>query len=111
LAAAAWRSSTRQYQVIIQFLEQDIRLSDLHKIEDTLIAALEPRANVDGHDFGSGTANIFVYTHDPQKVLARVLKALERAHHPAPHLVAYRAVTDEELRLLWPTGYTGKIDY
>ena len=35
-------------------------------LEDELIAELQGLAKVDGHDMGSGEANIFILTSDPQ---------------------------------------------
>jgi hypothetical protein len=38
---------------------------DIISFEDALIGLLSGKADVDGHDFGSGEANIFIITSKP----------------------------------------------
>ncbi len=55
-----------KYQLVLQFKGDTLRDYDsLIGIEDALIPELGSSAEVDGHDFGSGTANIFIYDEKP----------------------------------------------
>lgn len=54
-----------QYQLVVQFPEKLIGLDHLCKIEDDL-ANISSDNKIDGHDIGSGEANIFILTNNPE---------------------------------------------
>jgi hypothetical protein len=58
---------------------------------------------VDGHDFGSGTANIFIHTDDPQAAFAIALDH----YSPRERIVlkaAYRRFDRDDYTIIWPSG-------
>ena len=91
-----------QYQLVLQFAAEAI--SDYHAliaIESQLIAVLGEAA-VDGHDMGSGEANIFLVTSDPQKTFRQIAPVLERTGHMAAVAAAYRRTDEDLYHVLWP---------
>ncbi len=55
-----------KYQLVLQFTEESLDAYDrLIALDDLLIDALIEIAKVDGHDMGSGEANIFILSDDP----------------------------------------------
>jgi hypothetical protein len=66
-----------QTQIVLQWLtdeSKDISLDQVWAIEDTLEAESEGLFEVDGHDLGSGTANVFLYARDADAVVGKVLR-------------------------------------
>ena len=57
---------------------------------------------VDGHDVGSGEANIFIHTSDPQSTFRQLLPLLERTPHFSALTAAYRRTDEEHYHVLWP---------
>ena len=80
IAAPAMRAvagETPQTQIVLQWLtdeQNDISLDQIWAIEDTLKAEAAGLFDVDGHDTGSGTANIFLYAQDPQAAVGKVIR-------------------------------------
>jgi len=61
-----------KYQLVLQFAAESLEDYDrLVAVEDSLIEELGNAAKVDGHDFGSGTFNIFILTDDPTTVFGQ----------------------------------------
>ena len=94
-----------RYMLVLQwpaFSESDY--DALVEIEDVLEENLGTSALVDGHDFGSGEMNIFVWTDQPNKTFADVEVAL--GSHPRRKDVraAYRLAAGEGYTILWPPG-------
>jgi hypothetical protein len=91
-----------QYQLVLQFAaESPIDYDTLVAIEHQLIDGLEENA-VDGHDMGSGEANIFLLTSDPQSTFRQIAPVLERTGHMAAVTAAYRRSDEDCYRILWP---------
>jgi hypothetical protein len=68
-----------KYQLVIQF--DAARIADSERfvaLEEWLIATLSRKIRVDGHDFGKGQLNIFLFTDDPTCSLAEIRRALGR---------------------------------
>ena len=65
------------YQLVLQFPADAVDYDDLIAIEEELLEAVEPPAEVDGHDFGSGEGNVFILTDEPAATLEVVLPVLE----------------------------------
>lgn len=54
------------YQLVLQFEGDSFEILDsIVELEDNLIEALDDIAEVDGHEVGSGEANIYIFTSDP----------------------------------------------
>jgi len=49
-----------KYLLEIQFSDDDISFDELVELEDRLAEALKGKADVDGHEMGSGEADIFI---------------------------------------------------
>src|ERR1700722_3122096 len=65
--------SPMKYQVVVQWPANSMDNYDQTvEIENLLIQRLSPRNKIDGHDFGSGEANIFVHTDEPQKAFEEI---------------------------------------
>jgi len=97
--------------LIVQFqvLEGDA-LEDFHAIEDTLFQAFSQNryAIVDGHDYGLGVFNIFIYPRgawDP--VLERVLAFLKLKGWLDRATIA-KGLASERWQVVWPMGHSGK---
>jgi hypothetical protein len=81
---------------------------ELVRMEDELAGSLSANAIVDGHDFGAGEMNIFVFTDHPARTFAEVKAVLSRGPRWLPDLrAAYREDTGDEYTVLWPPGLTG----
>jgi hypothetical protein len=91
-----------RYQLVFQFAPWDAnRLDELVALEDALRVRLSS-ATVDGHDFGSGEANIFIITDDPRRALEAYLPLI-RAAQLLPILgAAYRTLDGEAYVRVWP---------
>lgn len=64
-----------QTQIVLQWLtdeQNDISLDQVWAIEDTLEAESDGLFDVDGHDVGSGTVNVFLYARDPEATVGKV---------------------------------------
>jgi len=97
-----------RFQLVLQWPASSVNdFDEIVNIEDLLIAKLKGQSVVDGHDFGSGEANIFVHTNDPHQALEE-LRAILSAHRLWPSTaIAYREILGTEYRVLWPEGITG----
>jgi hypothetical protein len=70
-----------RYQLVLQFAADTLTDYDaLVALENQLIGSLGHDA-VDGHDMGSGEANVFIHTTDPQDTFRRLVPVLERGGH------------------------------
>jgi hypothetical protein len=94
---------TMKYQLVIQFRGESLADFDaLVALEDCLIAELGNSADVDGPDFGSGTANIFIFTTDPALTFWRVRQVLQHEGRLPSVTAAYRDVTGNDYTVIWP---------
>ena len=75
-------------------------------LEDRLIEELGDVATVDGHDFGSGTFNIFVLTDDPAAVFGKAHGIVINQGVPNVMRSAYREMDGENYVILWPSSLT-----
>jgi hypothetical protein len=93
----------KKFMLVLQFPDDQVDFDRLVELEDELGSAVEPEAEVDGHDFGSGEGNIFIHTDDPEGTFQVVKGTLEPA---MLHVLkaAYRARKGETYRVLWPAG-------
>ena len=96
-----------RFQLALQWPLSSLRgLDDLLNLEELLMAKLTDQSDVDGHDLGSGEANIFVYTNDPHRTLKEV-RGILSGHKLWPNtVIAYRETLGTEYTVLWPEGTT-----
>ena len=94
-----------KYQLTIQFSEAFVDYDLLIEVENELIEALPGKAEIDGHDLGSGEGNIFIYTDVPADTFAWVKKIVDGRRIPAMK-AAYRLRGGEQYTILWPPGLT-----
>ena len=92
-----------KYQLVAQF--QATSLDDFDQLvtfEDKLAETLEGFAIVDGHDFGSGTFNIFVHTDEPSATFERLQEFVRIQQRQHRMRVAYRDFSSDDYTILWP---------
>ncbi len=94
-----------EYQLVIQFPAADLKDFDkLVSIEDMLIAGLGDLALVDGHDMGSGEANLFILGNDPQAIFKKVKEILDSKKKTSKMKAGFRKITEENYKPIWPVG-------
>jgi len=75
---------------------------DLVVLEDSLIESFRRTPHiVDGHDFGSGTMNIFIHTDEPEVAFAIAKQAIYPVELPKLK-AAYRSFNTDRYTWLWP---------
>jgi hypothetical protein len=93
------------YQLVLQFRGDSLADFDMMvALEDELTEELGDSADVDGHDFGSGTGNIFIFTSDPADTFQRVRPVLEHREQLQAVTAAFREVEGERYTVIWPEG-------
>lgn len=103
--ARCLRYGAMKYQLVLQFTADSLEDYDrLVGLEDSLIEELGDVANVDGHDFGSGTFNIFILTDDPKTVFGKAHSIVTRESVPNVLRSAYREMHGENYVILWPSA-------
>jgi hypothetical protein len=98
-----------EYQLVLQFPCNSMEdLDAVVALEDALIAELPGSlADVDGHDSGSGEANIFILTSQPIETFERAHAIVSGSSGLARVLrAAYRRLDAEQYAVLWPPGGT-----
>jgi hypothetical protein len=95
------------YQLVLQLPGSTQKDFDvLVALEGAVAAALENEPHiVDGHDFGSGTGNIFIDTNDPVAAFALAKSAISLVDHPTLK-AAYRSFDEDDYQLIWPEQST-----
>ena len=97
-----------RYQLVLQFAaESSADYDRLVALEDRLIEELGEAATVDGHDFGLGKFNIFIFADDPSTIFEKahgivVAEGVANVLHSA-----YREMDGENFTVLWPSSLTG----
>jgi hypothetical protein len=96
-----------KYQLALQFRGDSLDDYDaMIALEEDLRAELKDTATVDGHDMGSGEANIFIFTNDPGATFQQAKPVLERRSCLKAAYAAYRASDGEQYIVIWPEGST-----
>jgi len=92
-----------KYQLVLQWPASSIQDFDaMIAIENKLIENLREGSEVDGHDFGSGEANIFILTDDPERAFSEVEASLNNGDSWLNARVAYREITKDHYTILYP---------
>jgi len=98
-------SHAMKYQLVLQFRGDSLSDFDaMVALEDELTEELKDLADVDGHDFGSGEMNIFIFTADPTATFKRVRPVLERRQQLQSVTAAFREADGEQFAVIWPEG-------
>ena len=99
-----------KFQLVIQFeasSEEDFdKLIEIEEIIENLVGSSH---EVDGHDFGSGEMNIFIYTNNPNKAFELIKSTLSESVENTMK-VAYREVKGEEYTVIWPLGFNDEFE-
>jgi hypothetical protein len=91
-----------RYQLVLQFAADTLADYDaLVAMEHQLMEVLGENV-VDGHDMGSGEANIFILTSDPQNTFRQLAPVLVRAGRMSAVTAAYRRIDENSYHILWP---------
>ncbi len=92
-----------RYQLVLQLPGDSIADFDaLMALEDSLIKSFRDSPHqVDGHDFGSGTMNLFIDTNDPSGAFALAATTVSPERYPMLR-AACRLFSEDEYRLIWP---------
>ncbi|HEY4167230.1 MAG TPA: hypothetical protein VGM96_10655 [Reyranella sp.] len=88
------------YQLVLQWPSAAVNLGRLIEIEDAVIDGLGD--DVDDHDYGSGTANIFILTEDPRRAFRTAKDILERQSALQDLRAAFRRLDQDDFEVLWP---------
>jgi hypothetical protein len=100
-------SNPMKYQLVLQFAADSLEDFDrLVALENSLIDELDDIADVDGHDFGSGTFNIFILTGDPTTVFGVAHAIVINQGVPNVLRAAYREMDGDDYVILWPSALT-----
>ena len=96
-----------RYQLVLQFAADSLEDYDrLVALGDTLIEELGEAATVDGHDFGLGEFNIFIFADDPATVFDKAHGIVVDQGVPNVLRSAYREMDGEDYTILWPSSLT-----
>lgn len=93
------------YQLVLQFKGNTIQDFDsLVTLEEDLQRVVEPIAEVDGHDLGSGEINIFVLTADSVATFERAKTLLAGGSLLNKVGSAYRDLRSDRYIVIWPAN-------
>jgi hypothetical protein len=95
-----------KYQLALQFPGRSVADYDtMVALEAALIAALGEAAEVDGHDVGTDTMNLFIFTDNPAATFELVKPLLERYEQLEWVTAAYREVAVDRYTVIWPPDW------
>ncbi len=100
-----------KYQLVLQLpgtTQQDFDV--LVGLEESVADALDDTPHeVDGHDFGSGTMNIFIDTNDLAAAFSLVKAGINLADYPMLK-AGYRSFEEDDYHLIWPENSDEEFD-
>ena len=92
------------YQLVLQIAGDSLPHYDVMiEVEGRLIEAIGDVGEVDGHDIGSGEANIFILTTRPEAAFLRAKVVLEDLDLIDHIKAAYRLTAGETYTVIWPS--------
>jgi hypothetical protein len=92
-----------KFQLVLQFaVTENSELDELVALEEVLIQNLPPTCEVDGHDFGSGEFNIFVFTDWPREIFDAARQLIMKSAFQKQLRAAYREHGKDDYVILWP---------
>jgi hypothetical protein len=85
----------------------------LIRIEDALIQGFSQnnKAIVDGHDFGSGTMNIFLFPKRGWESAIEIVKVYLKFHGALDRALIIKRSKTERYSVVWPEKYTGEFEH
>lgn len=96
--------------LVIQFVvEEGETLATFHAIEDVIVQAFEQNrfATVDGHDYGEGRFNLYIYPRAAWgPVIERVFAFLKLKGWFARATIA-KSRASGKWQVIWPEGFAG----
>ena len=94
-----------KYQLVLQWSASSLDdYDEIILIEKLLIDRLPGDSEVDGHDTGSGEANIFILTDAPERDFTIVRDVFSAEGILYPERIAFREIGDNGYKVLWPAG-------
>lgn len=96
-----------KYQLVVQLPESSVQDFDVMiELEEAILKVLEEEGEVDGHDIGSGTMNIFIFTDEPTKAFAKLEPMLDKRRLLSSAKAAYRDADGDDFTILFPEDLT-----
>lgn len=101
-------ATAMNYQLVLQFREESLQgFLAVGDFEGPLEKALGTSEMFDGVDSGAHGANLFIYSDDPVATLRRIRALLGQAANLRGFAAAYRTVSAEDFRTIWPEDASG----
>jgi hypothetical protein len=95
-----------EYQFVIQIIaEFEDEFDAIVLLEDELIQLLEGNAEIDGHDFGSGEANIFIITSQPESTFKIIQSKYRNRMEKEQWKIAYSELGKDDFNILYPISF------
>ncbi len=95
-----------KYQLALQFPGRSATdYNRMVALEEDLNAALGEAADVDGHDVGTDTMNLFIFTNDPKATFEQLKPLLERHQQLEWVTAAYREMEVDRYTVIWPRDW------
>ena len=102
--SAAGPANVQRTQIVVQWLidkhrsaaTAELDLQDIWSAEDTLDAESAGLFEVDGHDSGAGTANVFLFAAEPEAAVARIVGIFEKGQLRAGMRIGVAQYTNPE---------------
>ena len=89
-----------RFQLVLQFKgDWPDDLETLVNLEDAIIPIL---TSVDGHDIGSGEANIFILTDCPEADFQAIFPLIAHFDKTPLLIAAFREIDQEDYTVIWP---------
>jgi hypothetical protein len=100
--------------IIVQF-KMDGAMGDRDRLiglEDTLIQAFSQNGHaiVDGHDFGNGTANIFIFPIGQWDSAITIIKAYLTRHNALDEALIIKRRKSGTYEVAWPEDFAGEFE-
>ena len=100
--------------IVVQF-KTDGRISDwdrLIEIEEALIQGFSQnnQAEVDGHDFGSGTMNIFIFPRAAWGPAIEIVLAYLKLRNALSDALVIKRLKSGKHVVVWPEGFEGEFE-
>lgn len=91
-----------KYQLVLQFDEHIFPFEEMISFENKLENSLRGFADVDGHDYGSGEINFFIFTDHPQETFDIIQTEFINTNLKNHLRAGFRHVEKETFSVLWP---------
>jgi hypothetical protein len=103
LRRASEGSTLMIFQVVLQWPTHSLSdFDEMVAVEDLLIAKLSEKSKLDGHDFKSAEANIFVRTIDAHRAFEEIQTILSGHRLWPKAVIAYRQINGSAYTVIWP---------